>query len=150
MDDNESIYNDTPTPDIDCKGIFNEENHLVLDEDGDELMRLETDVNRVATLKKPGNSKHKPLNGNTFIDGFEVGHVKFSGVITDRGKQIQKEQQEKVYIRMAVNYSIVESEKRCKIIIEQTEKEISGNMLNYKKDDWEVDYLVYKKETEGN
>ena len=146
LDDNESVHNNTPTPDIDCEGIFDKENPLVVDDDGDELMGLDCNKNRVATLKKLGNSKHKPINGNAFIDGFESGRVQLSDVTTERKKQIEKEQQEEVRIRMAVNYFISESEKRRKVMNEQIEKEISGTMLSCQKDDWELDYLEYKKE----
>ena len=47
---------------------------------------------------------------------------------------------------MAVDYSITESNRRPKIFIKHTEKEKSGDMLKYTNDDWEVDYLEYKKE----
>ena len=51
---------------------------------------------------------------------------------------------------MAVNCFNVESDERRKIMVEQTEKENSNAMLNYKNNDWEVYHLVYKKELEDD
>ena len=56
-------------PNLDCEGVFDKENPPSVDEDGeevdddgDEMMRLDTEINRDTSLKRLGNSKHKPFN----------------------------------------------------------------------------------------
>ena len=61
-----------------------------------------------------GNLKHKPLNGNLFIDGFEKGRVKLSDIVMKRKSKLRKSNEE-AQIRMAINYFTAGSKKRRKI-----------------------------------
>ena len=46
-------------------------------------------------------------------------------------------------IKMAVDYFIVKCNKRRRVMVEQTEKELNGEMVNCELEDWEQQYLDY-------
>ena len=46
-------------------------------------------------------------------------------------------------IKMAVDYFIVKRNKRRRVMVEQTEKELNGEMVNCELEDWEQQYLDY-------
>ena len=148
--DDESLCASVGLPDLDCEGVFDEENPPSVDEDGeevdddgDEMMRLDTEINRDASLKRLGNSKHKPFNKNALTDGFEVGKVQLADIKSVRAKILDKEKKTDEHIKMAVDYFIVERNKRRRIMIDQTEKELSGQMIDCNLEDWERRYLDY-------
>ena len=57
-EDNESVNGTEDQPELNYEGIFDKENPRVYDEDGDELMCLESEKNRDSILKSLGNSEH--------------------------------------------------------------------------------------------
>ena len=56
---------------------------------------------------------------------------------------LAKEKRQDDQIRMAVDYFVTERNKRRKIMVDQTKKEESGEMLSYEKEEWEKEYLNY-------
>ena len=148
--DNKSLCSSVGLPYLDCEGVFDKENPPSVDkdgeyvgDDGDETMRLDTKINRDASLKRLGNSKHKPFNKNALKDGFEVGKVQLADIKSVRAKILDKEKKTDEHIKMAVDYFIVERNKRRRIMIDQTEKELSGEMIDCNLEDWEQKYLDY-------
>ena len=107
------------------------------------MMRLDTKVNRDASLKRLGNSKHKHFNKNALTDGFEVGKVQLVDIKSVRTKVLAKEKRVDAQIKMAVNYFIVERKKRRRVMIDQTKKELRGDMVDCNLEDWEQKYLDY-------
>ena len=67
-------------------------------------------------------------------------------IMSVQTKVLAKEKHIDDLINMAVDYFVCERNKRRKIMLEQTEKEHNGEMLNYDKDDLEREYLDYVKE----
>ena len=101
------------------------------------------EINRDASLKRLGNSKHKPFNKNALSDGFIIGKLQLVDIKSVRAKVLAKERRVDAQIQMAVDYFIVERKKRRRVMIDQTEKELRGDMVDCDLEDWEQKYLDY-------
>ena len=146
--DDDSVHGAEELTNLNCEGIFDEENPPMFNAEGDKLMGLESEENHEAVLKQLGNSKYKPFLKNALEDGFVVRKQRLSDVVTIRAKVLAKEQCATELTKMAVDYFIVECNKCRKSMIEQTAKEKGGEMLNYEMKNWERDYLEYVNETQ--
>ena len=81
-ENDKSVHGTEDQPELDCEGIFNEENSLQYDDDGNELMCLESVENRDSIHKRLGNLKHKPFNRYALVDGFVVGKERLADIVT--------------------------------------------------------------------
>ena len=87
--------------------------------------------------------KHKPFNKNALTDGFAVGKVQLADIKSVRAKVLAKEKRMDNQTKMAVDYLVVERNKRRTVMVEQTAKELSGGIVNCDLEEWELQYLDY-------
>ena len=84
------------------------------------------------------SSKHKPFNKNALTDGFAVGKVQLVDIKSVRAKVLAKEKRMDNQIKMAVDYFVVERNKRHTVMIEQMAKGLSRDMVNCDLEEWEL------------